>query len=156
MVTYLEVAYDLVEADPSTAFDQNQVENKLGMDEDVKRHTLRDLENRGLVTHEGGTQYRLTLPAIHSVEEHRLAEGRDAEVDPLREERGDYVRTVFDLAEGDPTASVPTNSVLTEMELTPTVERRTRAYLVEAGLLEEAGEGEVRLSEAGAEWAMSA
>lgn len=153
---YLDIAYDVVDGSPQAAFDQNEVENKLGMDEDRKRQTLRELENRGLVEDEGGTRYRLTLPAIHQVEQVRLEAGRDSEVDPRREERGTYVRTLYDVADGDPDAPVKVETLFEELGFEPEIEQRTREYLAAAGLIDADDAGTVRITADGAGWVESA
>lgn len=152
---YLDIAYDVVDGSPEMAFDQNEVENKLGMDEDRKRRTLRELENRGLVEDEGGTRYRLTLPAIHQVEEARLAAGRSSEVDPRREQRGTYVRTLYNVADGDPETPVKVETLFEELGFEPEVEERTRDYLAAAGLIEADDAGKVQITRDGADWVES-
>lgn len=152
---YLEFAYDEVDGSPQRTFTQRDVEERLGLSPDRKREIRRDLINRGLIQDEGKSSYSLRLPAVHSVEEARLNEGRQDEVDQRREERGTYVRTLHELVDGDTGTSLALDELQDEIELAPSAEKRAREYLDEAALIE-AGDTTVRLTEQGANWAQNA
>jgi hypothetical protein len=152
---YLEFAYDEVDGSPQRSFQRRDVEDRLGLSDDAKRDVRRDLVNRGLIAGEGTEAFRLRLPAIHHVEEARLEGGRREEVDARREERGTYVRTLHDLAEGAAGIDVELDDLQEELEMGGEAERRAREYLDAAGLIEE-GDEAVRLTPDGEAWAESA
>lgn len=148
---YLEFAYDEVDGSPKRSFSRRDVEDRLGLSEDRKRDVRRDLINRGMMADQGKGSFSLRLPAIHHVEEMRLNEGDTEVVDERREERGTYLRTLYDLADSDPSARVPLEDLQEEFEFGGDRERRAREYLDEAGLIEDFEE-EVRLTREGAGW----
>lgn len=148
---YLEFAYEEVDGSPKRSFSKRDVEDRLGLAEDRKRDVRRDLINRGMIADQGKGTFSLRLPAIHHVEEVRLDEGDAEVVDERREERGSYLRTLHELAEGDVDARVEIDDLREELELGGTREKRAREYLDEAGLIE-AFEDEVRLTQQGAGW----
>ncbi len=152
---YLEFAYDEVDGSPQRTFEQRTIEDRLGVPPNQKRDIRRDLINRGMLQDEGKGTFSLRLPAIHHVEETRLNEGQQDEVDQRREERGTYVRTLHELAKGDPNTSIDLADLQDEMEMDPPAEKRAREYLDEAMLID-ADEKTVRLTQEGADWANNA
>lgn len=152
---FLEIAYEEADGSPKSTVSSQAVGRKLGTDEDRQRRIERSLMDRGLLE-DAGSGYRLRIPAIHSVEEQRLEEGREEIVDERREQRGDYVRELFDLAEEDPTMSVSLSDLKEQLAMAADVEKRTREYLVAAGLVAVEDEDHVRLTKQGAEWASQA
>lgn len=152
MLRYLKFAYDLVDGSPQRTFESREVDQQVGLDDDQIRRIRRDLVNQGLLVDQGAESFSLRLPAIHQVEETRLDEGRADLVDPRREERGSYVRTLHELADGDTSEDVDVEELQQELGFDPDVEKRTREYLDEASLIEERG-GTVRITAQGAEWA---
>lgn len=151
---FLEIAYEEADGSPMKTVSSQAVARKLGSDEDRQRRMERDLMDRGLLE-DAGSGYRLRIPAIHSVEEQRLEEGREDVVDDRRQQRGDYVREVFDLADEDPTMVVPLSDLQEQLPMAADVEKRTREYLAAAGLLE-VEDKQLRLTKEGAEWARQA
>lgn len=153
-IRFLEIAYEEADGSPLTTVSSQALARKLGTDEDRQRRMERDLMDRGLLE-DAGSGYRLRIPAIHSVEEQRLEEGRDEVVDERRQQRGDYVRELYDLADEDPTVAVPLSDLKEQLTMAADVEKRTREYLVAAGLLV-AEDDRVQLTEQGAEWVAAA
>lgn len=154
---YLDIAYDLVDGSPTRSFSVQDVEQKLGLDDDRARSMRRDLLNTGLLADEGGgEQLRLRLPAIHRVEEVRLEEGRQDAVDERREQRGSYLRVLHELADGDTRTEVELDELREELDMDMTVEQRTREYLAEAELIAETDDDGVTITATGADWVESA
>jgi len=153
---YLDVAYEIVDGSPKRSFHVGEVERKLGLDDETRREVRRFLTDRGLLASEGADEYRLRVPAIHEVEEWRLEEGLDEVVDERREERGTYMRTLFDVLDGDTMGIADLDEVQEELDLDGAVETRTREYLTAAGLLSVPEDGELAFTDTGAEWAKSA
>lgn len=153
---YLEAAYDLVDGSPQQTFAVREVQSKVGLPDDAERDVRQQLADRGLLRDEGRETFRLAVPAIHQVEQTRMDQGRQAEVDERREERGDYVRTLYDLADEDPDESVNLDEIREEMGVGTDVERRTREYLLAAGLIDQPSDNAVTLTKQGAEWVQGA
>lgn len=153
---YLDVAYEIVDGSPKRSFHVSEVERKLGLDDETRREVRRFLEDRGLLASEGADEFRLRVPAIHEVEEWRLEEGQDELVDERREERGTYLRTLYEVVDGDTTLAVSLDEVQEELELDGAIETRTREYLTAAGLVASPEDGKLEFTETGAEWAKNA
>lgn len=151
---FLEIAYEESDGSPLRTVSSEEIGRRLGTDEDRQRRIERSLMDRGLITDEG-SGYRLRIPAVHAVEEQRLEGGRQDVVDERREQRGDYVRELFDLAEEDPTLAVPLSDLQEQLPFGADVESRTREYLAAAGLVV-VEDDDVRLTKQGAEWASQA
>jgi hypothetical protein len=154
-IRFLEIAYEEADGSPMSTVSSQAVGRKLGTDEDRQRRLERDLMDRGLLE-DAGSGYRLRIPAIHGVEEQRLEEGREEVVDERRQQRGDYVREVYDLADEDPTLAVPLSDVKEQLAMAADVEKRTREHLEAAGLVVVDEEDHVQLTKQGAEWARQA
>lgn len=151
---YLEAAYQETDGDPDETVDPQRISQKTGLGDDRERQVRRKLTDKGLLVPEG-SGFRLSLPAIHSVEQAWLDAGRDALVDERREQRGTYVRALYDLTDGDTAVEVALNEIQDELGMDPAVERRTRSYLDQAGLIDAQGET-VRITQQGADWAAQA
>lgn len=149
---FLEVAYEESDGSPMREVSSEQVSRKLGVDDDRQRRIERSLMDRGLLE-DAGTGYRLRLAAIHRVEEERLEDGQNEIVDERREQRGDYVRELYALADEDPTITVPLSDVQESFPYPTAIETRTREYLVAAGLIEVNEKNQVGLTKQGADWA---
>lgn len=150
-MNYLEFAYDEVDGSPLRSFQTRDVEDRLGLSDDRKRELRRDLVNRGLLADEGKDAFSLRLPAIHQVEETRLDQGKTEEVDVRREDRGAFVRTLHELADGELSVEIPIEDMQEELEMSGEAERRAREYLHAAGLIEVTDDS-VLLTPEGADW----
>lgn len=153
-IRFLEIAYEEADGSPLNTVSGQAIARKLGTDDDRQRRIERDLMDRGLLE-DAGSGYRLRIPAIHSVEEQRLEEGREEIVDERRQQRGDYVRELYDLADEDPTIAVPLADLKEQLTMAADVEKRTREYLEAAGLVEVVDE-QVQLTKQGADWVATA
>lgn len=151
---YLDIAYEESDGSPMRVVASEDVARRLGADDERQRRLERSLMDRGLIE-DAGTGYRLRLAAIHAVEEERLEEGRQEIVDERREQRGDYVRELYALADEDPTVSVPLSDLQEQLPFGAAVELRTREYLLAAGLIE-VDDDHVTLTQQGADWVSQA
>ncbi len=150
-VEYLDAAYELVDGSPQRAFDTQKIRSRLGVPDRVERDLRRTLTDKGLLRSEGD-RYRLTVPAIHEVEQVRLEQGLEDEVEARSQARGDYVRAVYDLVDGAPGEAVDLSEIQEELELDAEAEKRTREYLLAADLIEATDGSDIALTPRAVDW----
>lgn len=149
---YLDAAYELVDGSPRRTFAVRQVQSKVGLPDDHERDIRQQLADRGLLRDEGKDTFGLTVPAIHQVEQTRVEQGREDEVETISEQRGNYVRVVYDLADGSASEPIPLSEIQQELAFGGDDERRTREYLLAAGLLGTEDGNAIVLTPRAVEW----